>query len=77
MLQQGRAAEIYKYGLEHVTTGAASDIQYATNLAFNMLTKWGLSSNLGAVDYDMQHSKVFNISDQIKDKIAQETKNSA
>lgn len=70
----GRAAEIYKYGLEHVTTGAASDIQYATNLAFNMLTKWGLSSNLGAVDYDMQHSKVFNISDQIKDKIAQETK---
>ncbi|NOV29011.1 ATP-dependent zinc metalloprotease FtsH [Methylomonas sp. ZR1] len=47
----GRAAEALVYGKNKVTTGASNDIQRATQLARNMVTKWGLSDNLGPLDY--------------------------
>ena len=47
----GRVAEALIYGKSKVTTGASNDIQRATQLARNMVTKWGLSDRLGPMDY--------------------------
>jgi len=47
----GRVAEALIYGKNKVTTGASNDIQRATHLARNMVTKWGLSDRLGPMDY--------------------------
>ena len=47
----GRVAEAIIYGKNKVTTGASNDIQRATQLARNMVTKWGLSDRLGPMDY--------------------------
>ena len=47
----GRIAEALIYGKNKVTTGASNDIMRATQLARNMVTKWGLSDRLGAMDY--------------------------
>ncbi len=47
----GRVAEALIYGKNKVTTGASNDIQRATQLARNMVTQWGLSERLGAIDY--------------------------
>jgi len=46
----GRIAEALIYGKNKVTTGASNDIQRATQLARNMVTKWGLSDRLGPID---------------------------
>src|SRR5690606_17687319 len=43
----GRAAEEVVYGTK--TTGAENDIEQATNLARNMVTRWGMSERLGMV----------------------------
>src|SRR5207248_6720032 len=45
----GRAAEELVFGRDHVTTGAASDIQQATGLARRYVTQWGLSDAIGPV----------------------------
>jgi len=47
----GRAAEEMIFGYDKVTTGASSDITQATSMARNMVTRWGLSDKVGAVDY--------------------------
>ncbi|WP_346837334.1 ATP-dependent zinc metalloprotease FtsH [Microbulbifer sp. SAOS-129_SWC] len=47
----GRIAEEMTLGLEGVTTGASNDIERATQLARNMVTKWGLSEKLGPLHY--------------------------
>jgi len=47
----GRIAEALIYGDNKVTTGASNDIERATQLARNMVTKWGLSDKLGPMDY--------------------------
>ncbi len=47
----GRVAEELIYGKNKVTTGASNDIERATQLARNMVTKWGLSDKLGPMDY--------------------------
>ncbi len=47
----GRAAEELIFGYDKVTTGASSDITQATNMARSMVTRWGLSDKVGAVDY--------------------------
>ncbi len=47
----GRIAETLIYGKNKVTTGASNDIERATQLARNMVTKWGLSDRLGPMDY--------------------------
>ncbi len=50
-LYGGRVAEALIFGVERVTTGASNDIQRATELARNMVTKWGLSEKLGPLKY--------------------------
>ncbi|WP_446697312.1 ATP-dependent zinc metalloprotease FtsH [Teredinibacter franksiae] len=47
----GRIAEEMTLGLDGVTTGASNDIERATELARNMVTKWGLSEKLGPLHY--------------------------
>lgn len=47
----GRIAEEMTLGFEGVTTGASNDIERATDLARNMVTKWGLSEKLGPLHY--------------------------
>jgi cell division protease FtsH len=43
----GRLAEELVFGSDYVTTGASNDIERATEIARNMVTKWGLSERLG------------------------------
>ncbi|WP_027852967.1 ATP-dependent zinc metalloprotease FtsH [Marinobacterium litorale] len=50
-LYGGRLAEEMTLGKDGVTTGASNDIQKATMLARNMVTKWGLSDELGPLLY--------------------------
>ena len=52
----GRAAEEMIFGYDLVTTGASSDISQATNMARNMITRWGLSDKIGTVDYGQDES---------------------
>lgn len=47
----GRIAEEMTLGIDGVTTGASNDIERATSLARNMVTKWGLSAKLGPLHY--------------------------
>ena len=58
-LYGGRIAEELINGKDGVTTGAANDIERATNLARNMVTKWGLSRRLGPLKYDENDGEVF------------------
>jgi len=55
----GRIAEELVFGAEHVTTGASNDIQRATEIARNMVTKWGLSEKLGPLTYMEEEGEVF------------------
>ncbi len=48
----GRVAEELIFGHDKVSSGASSDIQYATKLARNMVTKWGMSDKLGPLQYE-------------------------
>ncbi len=55
----GRVAEEMTLGKEGITTGASNDIQRATELARNMVTKWGLSDAMGPLMYDEGGEEVF------------------
>jgi len=55
----GRIAEELIFGPEKVTTGASNDIQRATEMARNMVTKWGLSEKLGPLMYAEDEGEVF------------------
>jgi cell division protease FtsH len=55
----GRVAEEMIFGAENVTTGASNDIERATDLARNMVTKWGLSEKLGPLTYGEEEGEVF------------------
>ena len=48
----GRVAEDIIFGHDKVSSGASGDIQYATDLARNMVTKWGMSDKLGPLQYE-------------------------
>ena len=58
-LYGGRIAEELTLGAEGVTTGASNDIQRATSVARNMVTKWGLSDKLGPQMYDEEDNEPF------------------
>ena len=58
-LYGGRIAEELIYSESGVTTGAANDIERATELARNMVTKWGLSKKLGPLKFDTDSDEPF------------------
>ena len=55
----GRIAEELTLGFEGVTTGASNDIERATSVARNMVTRWGLSEKLGPLQYDTDSEEPF------------------
>jgi cell division protease FtsH len=55
----GRIAEELIFGADAVTTGASNDIERATDLARNMVTRWGLSDKLGPLTYTEEAGEVF------------------
>jgi cell division protease FtsH len=59
IMMGGRVAEELKFGDDHVTAGAASDIQQATRLARAMVTRWGFADTIGPVDYGSDQGDVF------------------
>ncbi len=77
-LYGGRVAEELIFGADKVTTGASNDIERATKMARNMVTKWGLSDELGPIAYAEDEGEVFlgrsvsqtkNVSDDTAKKI--------
>ncbi|WP_187770638.1 ATP-dependent zinc metalloprotease FtsH [Lysobacter lacus] len=76
-LYGGRVAEELIFGAGKVTTGASNDIERATKMARNMVTKWGLSE-LGPITFGEEEDEVFlgrsvtqhkNVSDETARKI--------
>jgi cell division protease FtsH len=59
IMMAGRVAEELIFGKEKITSGASSDISAATNLARNMVTRWGFSDQLGTVAYGDNQEEVF------------------
>ena len=55
----GRIAEELIFGADSVTTGASNDIERATDIARNMVTKWGLSDRLGPLSYSEDEGEIF------------------
>ncbi len=77
-LYGGRVAEELIFGADKVTTGASNDIERATKMARNMVTKWGLSDEMGPIAYGEEEDEVFlgrsvtqhkNVSDETARKI--------
>jgi cell division protease FtsH len=77
----GRIAEELIFGADSVTTGAQNDIERATAIARNMVTRWGLSDRLGPLAYGEDEGEVFlghsvtrhkNISDETAHTIDEE-----
>jgi len=83
IMMGGRVAEELKFGDDNVTAGAASDIQQATRLARAMVTRFGLSDEIGPVDYGEDQGEVFlgqqlvqssHVSEETSRKIEQEVR---
>ncbi|WNO53969.1 ATP-dependent zinc metalloprotease FtsH [Stakelama saccharophila] len=55
----GRIAEEIIFGYDKVSSGASSDIQYATKLARDMVTRWGMSDKMGPLMYSEGEEEVF------------------
>ncbi len=55
----GRVAEEIIFGYDKVSSGAASDIQYATKLARDMVTQWGMSDEMGPLQYEEPQGETF------------------
>tara|TARA_Y100000590_G_scaffold3811_4_gene5038 strand:- start:1350 stop:3251 length:1902 start_codon:yes stop_codon:yes gene_type:complete len=83
-LYGGRIAEEIVYGEKGITTGASNDIERATELARNMVTKWGLSKELGPMRFGDETDEPFlgrsvgssrqDISDETASRIDKEVK---
>lgn len=57
----GRVAEEIIFGHDKVSSGASSDIKYATRLARAMVTEWGMSEKLGPLYYgDEQRGDMYS-----------------
>lgn len=70
----GRAAE--KLVLDDISTGASNDIEVATQIARDMVTKYGMSDNLGPIDFQGKEPYEMQMfGENIGDKIGQEVKN--
>jgi cell division protease FtsH len=58
-LYGGRVAEELVFGIENVTTGASNDIERSTQIARNIVTRWGLSEAMGPLTYAEDEEEVF------------------
>lgn len=74
----GRVAEEIIFGYDKVSSGASGDIQYATKLARDMVTQWGMSDEMGPLQYEEEQGETFlgysqsqrvNMSDETAKKI--------
>jgi cell division protease FtsH len=83
IMMAGRVAEELIFGKDKITSGASSDIQAATGLARNMVTRWGYSDALGTVSYGDNQEEVFlghsvartqNVSEDTAQKIDSEVR---
>jgi cell division protease FtsH len=83
IMMAGRVAEELIFGKDKITSGASSDIQAATGLARNMVTRWGFSETLGTVSYGDNQEEVFlghsvartqNVSEDTAQKIDSEVR---
>jgi cell division protease FtsH len=83
IMMGGRVAEELIFGKDRVTSGASSDIQAATGLARNMVTRWGYSDAVGTVSYGDNQEEVFlghsvartqNVSEDTAQKIDSEVR---
>ncbi|HSZ51943.1 MAG TPA: ATP-dependent zinc metalloprotease FtsH [Caulobacteraceae bacterium] len=83
IMMGGRVAEELIFGKHKITSGASSDIQAATSLARNMVTRWGFSDELGTVCYGDNQEEVFlghsvartqNVSEDTAQKIDREVR---
>jgi cell division protease FtsH len=83
IMMAGRVAEELIFGKDKITSGASSDIQAATGLARNMVTRWGFSEALGTVSYGDNQEEVFlghsvartqNVSEDTAQKIDSEVR---
>ena len=79
----GRIAEEIIFGHDKVTSGASSDIEMVTKMAKNMVTKYGMTSELGTIAYGENEEEVFlgrsvtkqqNMSEETARKIDEEVK---
>jgi cell division protease FtsH len=69
----GRAAE--KLVLDDISTGASNDIEVATKIAREMVTKYGMSDNLGPIDFQgKEQNDMLIFGENIGDKIGAEVK---
>lgn len=80
MTMAGKAAEVIKYGEDHVSNGPAGDIQQASQLARAMVLRWGMSDKVGNIDYAEAHEGYsgntagFSVSANTKEMIEDEVK---
>ena len=80
MTMAGKAAEVIKYGEDHVSNGPAGDIMQASQLARAMVMRWGMSDKVGNIDYAEAHEGYsgntagFSVSASTKEMIEEEVK---
>jgi len=80
MTMAGKAAEIFKYGEDSVSSGPVGDIQQASNLARAMVMRYGMSDLVGNIDYSEAHEGYsgatggFSVSAHTKELIENEVK---
>jgi cell division protease FtsH len=69
----GRVAEEIIFGHDKVSSGASGDIQYATDLARNMVTKWGMSDKLGPLQYEQSQEGYLGMGQTVRTMASDET----
>lgn len=69
----GRVAEEIIFGHDKVSSGASSDIQYATDLARNMVTRWGMSDKLGPLQYEASQDGYLGMGQTMRTMASDET----
>ncbi|GHG84179.1 ATP-dependent zinc metalloprotease FtsH [Pseudodonghicola xiamenensis] len=80
MTMAGKAAEILKYGEDHVSNGPSGDIMQASQLARAMVMRWGMSDKVGNIDYAEAHEGYsgntagFSVSAHTKELIEEEVR---
>jgi len=80
MTMAGKAAEIFKYGADSVSSGPVGDIQQASQMARSMVMRYGMSDKVGNIDYSEAHEGYsgstggFSVSANTKELIEEEVK---